>query len=207
MENATFRKWLAEHGCRFDTEPPLIKLMKQANATYDGVRVNIDNTALLRLLKNHGNVSEITLKNSPPDDEQRFDQNGQVGKVRDELLDARLELHCSHHTHFEAEVTQSAAQIVVDSDGLRLQQLAMGQQHSQFLTAQRLHMHRTVKPRPHHLRHTARIVTVGLVDLRSYSCAPPCGPAMLVTHDPTATLAVHCGNGFDAGFSPTKVLV
>jgi len=30
---------------------------------------------------------------------------------------------------------------------------------------------------------------------------------MLVTHDPTATLAVHCGNGFDAGFSPTKVLV
>jgi hypothetical protein len=28
-----------------------------------------------------------------------------------------------------------------------------------------------------------------------------------VANDPTATLAVHCGNGFDAGFSPTKVLV
>jgi hypothetical protein len=25
---------------------------------------------------------------------------------------------------------------------------------------------------------------------------------MLVTHDPTATLAVHCGNGFDVGFNP-----
>src|SRR5450756_1065956 len=36
----------------------------------------------------------------------------------------------------------------------------------------------------------------------SYSCIPPCGPAILVTQDPTATLAVHCGKGFDAGFSP-----
>src|SRR5450759_605143 len=25
---------------------------------------------------------------------------------------------------------------------------------------------------------------------------------MLVTHDPSATLALHCGNGFDSGFSP-----
>src|ERR1700731_3045985 len=33
----------------------------------------------------------------------------------------------------------------------------------------------------------------------SYSYAPPCGPALLVTQDPSATLAVHCGNGFDAG--------
>src|SRR6202521_4995636 len=36
----------------------------------------------------------------------------------------------------------------------------------------------------------------------SYSYAPPCGPALLVTQDPSATLAVHCGNGLDAGFSP-----
>src|SRR6476661_1092838 len=42
----------------------------------------------------------------------------------------------------------------------------MGQQHPQFLTAQRLHMHRTVKPNSHHLGHAARIVAVGLVDLR-----------------------------------------
>src|ERR1700731_2971344 len=34
----------------------------------------------------------------------------------------------------------------------------------------------------------------------SYSYAPPCGPALLVTQDPSATLAVHCGNGFDARF-------
>jgi hypothetical protein len=27
-------------------------------------------------------------------------------------------------------------------------------------------MHRAIKTRPHHLRHTARIVTVGLIDLR-----------------------------------------
>ena len=35
----------------------------------------------------------------------------------------------------ETEVAQSAAQVVLDGDGLRLQQLAMGQQHPQFLTA------------------------------------------------------------------------
>jgi hypothetical protein len=27
-------------------------------------------------------------------------------------------------------------------------------------------------------------------------------PRWFVANDPTATLAVHCGNGFDAGFSP-----
>jgi hypothetical protein len=29
----------------------------------------------------------------------------------------------------------------------------------------------------------------------------------LSANDPTATFAVRCGNGFDAGFSPIKVLV
>src|SRR6266566_5784084 len=42
----------------------------------------------------------------------------------------------------------------------------MCQQHPQFLTAYRLHMHRAIKPRPHHLRYAARIVAVRLVDLR-----------------------------------------
>jgi hypothetical protein len=35
----------------------------------------------------------------------------------------------------EAEVAQGAAQVVFDVDRLRHQQLAMGQQHPQFLTA------------------------------------------------------------------------
>jgi hypothetical protein len=42
----------------------------------------------------------------------------------------------------------------------------MGQQHPQFLAAERLHMHRAIKARPHHLGDAARIVAVGLVDLR-----------------------------------------
>src|SRR5260370_23287485 len=42
----------------------------------------------------------------------------------------------------------------------------MCQQHPQLLIAYRLHMHRTIKPRPHHLRYAARIVAVRLVDLR-----------------------------------------
>jgi hypothetical protein len=56
-------------------------------------------------------------------------------EVFDQLLDARLELDCPDHTHLEAEVAQGGAQIILDGDGLRLQQLAMGQQHAQLLTA------------------------------------------------------------------------
>jgi hypothetical protein len=32
-------------------------------------------------------------------------------------------------------------------------------------------MHRTIKPHPHHLRYAARIVAVGLVDLRLQRCS------------------------------------
>jgi len=42
----------------------------------------------------------------------------------------------------------------------------MGQQHSQFLAAERLYMHRTVQSHPDHLSDAARIIAVGLVDLR-----------------------------------------
>jgi hypothetical protein len=42
----------------------------------------------------------------------------------------------------------------------------MRQQHAQFLTAERLYMYRPIKPDPHHLRDTARIVAIRLVDLR-----------------------------------------
>jgi len=41
----------------------------------------------------------------------------------------------------------------------------MGQQHPQFLAAQRLYMDRSVKPHPHHLRNAAGIIAIGLVDL------------------------------------------
>src|SRR6266481_429742 len=42
----------------------------------------------------------------------------------------------------------------------------MGQQHSQFLTAECLDMNRAIKPDPHHLCDAACIVAVRLVDLR-----------------------------------------
>src|SRR5438046_3066649 len=65
----------------------------------------------------------------PPDYEQRFDQHGQVGDPLDKLLNARFELYRSHHTNLEAKVAQRGTQIVLDSDRLRLQQLAVSQQH------------------------------------------------------------------------------
>jgi hypothetical protein len=36
----------------------------------------------------------------------------------------------------------------------------------------------------------------------SDSIDPRPAPAILVTQDPSATLAVHCGNDFNVGFSP-----
>src|SRR6266850_863769 len=109
--------------------------------------------------------SSDLLAKRPPDNKHRFDQLSKIREVFDKLPDARLELQHSHNAHLEAEVTQGPTQVVIDGDGLRLQQFAMGQQHAQFLAAQRLHMHRAIKSRPHHLCDATRIVAVGLVDL------------------------------------------
>ena len=61
------------------------------------------------------------LAKDPPDNQQRFDQDGQVGEVLDKLLDARLELGGLHHADLETEVAQSRTQIILNSNGLRLQ--------------------------------------------------------------------------------------
>ena len=44
------------------------------------------------------------LAKRPPDDQQRFDQHGQVGHVLDQLFDSGLELHRPDHSDLEAEV-------------------------------------------------------------------------------------------------------
>jgi hypothetical protein len=59
----------------------------------------------------------------PPDNKQRLDQQGHIGKVRDELLDARLKLNRPHYAHLKAEVAQGGTQVVLDGDGLRLSRL------------------------------------------------------------------------------------
>src|ERR1017187_3526359 len=65
------------------------------------------------------------LAKRPSDNEQWFDQSGYIWKINDQLSDACLELYLSDHAHLEAEVAQRAAQIIVYSDGLGLQQLAI----------------------------------------------------------------------------------
>ena len=70
------------------------------------------------------------LAKRPPDNKQRLDQHSQIGLVLDQLLDPSLELHRPDRAHLEAEVAQSAAQVVLDGDRLRLQQLAMGRRRN-----------------------------------------------------------------------------
>src|SRR3974390_3010528 len=105
------------------------------------------------------------------DNQQRFDKDGQIRDVFHEFLDARLKLYRSRHADLEPKVAKGGTQIVLDRNRLRLQQLAMGQQHPQLLTAHRLHMHWPVEPRPHHLRHAAGIIAISLVDLSLQRCA------------------------------------
>jgi hypothetical protein len=56
----------------------------------------------------------------PPDNEHRLDQHRQVGEVLNKLADAGLKLHLPNHANLEAEVAQSAAQVILDCDRLRL---------------------------------------------------------------------------------------
>ena len=70
-------------------------------------------------------LDDELLAKYPPDDKQRFNRLSQVGQVLDQLLNAPLELHLPDHPDLEAEVAQSPAQVVLDGDSLRLQQLAV----------------------------------------------------------------------------------
>ena len=56
-------------------------------------------------------------------------------EVFDQLLIRASNLTARAYPPCQAEVAQGAAQVVLDGDGLRLQQLAMGQQHAQLLAA------------------------------------------------------------------------
>src|SRR3974390_1188356 len=105
------------------------------------------------------------------ENQQRFDKDGQIRDVFHEFLDARLKLYRSRHADLEPKVAQGGTQIVLDRNRLRLQQLAMRQQHPQLLTAYRLHMHWPIEPRSHHLRHAAGIIAIRLVDLSLQRCA------------------------------------
>src|SRR5262249_20757187 len=71
------------------------------------------------------------LAQHPADNEHRFDQCHQVGDVLDELFNTRLKLDRAHDADLETKVTQTGTQIILNGDGLRLQQLTMGQQRAQ----------------------------------------------------------------------------
>jgi hypothetical protein len=96
-----------------------------------------------------------------PDNKQGFNQRDEIGKILDHLVLGR-----PHNPDLETEVAQGGPQVILNSNGFRLQKLAVGQQHAQLLTPECLHMHRAIKPDPHHLGIPRGIVAIGLVDLR-----------------------------------------
>jgi hypothetical protein len=80
---------------------------------------------------------------------------GQALRLRPRVKPEAAEICPDYHTRKRRPVPQRRP--LIEPSELRLS-MAMGH------TAQRLHMHRPVKPRPHHLRDAARIVAVRLLD-------------------------------------------
>jgi hypothetical protein len=97
---------------------------------------------------------------------QDSNSEGKVEDILDKLLDAGFEPHLADHSGLEAEVAQSTSQIVLDGEGLWTAIACDGSTASAVLAAERLYMHRTVQSHPDHLSDAARIIAVGLVDLR-----------------------------------------
>jgi len=54
------------------------------------------------------------LANYPPDNEQRFHQHGQIGKVLDKLPNTHLVLDRADRADLETEVAQGGTQVVLD---------------------------------------------------------------------------------------------
>src|SRR5215472_1889706 len=129
----------------------------------------------------------------PPNNEQRLDQYGQLGEVIDELFDPRVKLDRPDHAHLETEVAQGGAQVVLNGDGFRLQQPAVGQQHPQFLAAQRLYMDGTIKPICAMPRASLRSVLLTC----AFNAARICRVSTQITGKPASArvLNSHCDSG------------
>ena len=80
------------------------------------------------------------------DDEQWFDHTvrSRGGSRRASLIRAWTLQLADHPNLVDPQVAQGSSQVVLDGDGLQLQQLAVGQRHPHLLAAQHLHMHRTI---------------------------------------------------------------
>src|SRR5665254_16796 len=88
-------------------------LLYTSDAADDLTRVDLGGCRIIKKKKNDSEqaamLDDELLAKYAPDDKQRFNQLSQVGQVRDQLLDARLELHLPDHPDLEAEVAQSTA--------------------------------------------------------------------------------------------------
>jgi hypothetical protein len=74
--------------------------------------------------------------------QQRLGNFGQVRQAGNQFTDAGFELDGTDRPDLEPEIAHQAADVILDGEGLTLQQLAGRQQGPLTLTRERLHMHR-----------------------------------------------------------------
>jgi hypothetical protein len=72
-------------------------------------------------------TSGRSAREAPAEQQAAVRSTPPVGQVLDELVNARLKLDRSYYADLETEVPQSWAQVIVNGNGLRLQQLAVGE--------------------------------------------------------------------------------
>ena len=91
-----------------------------------------------------------------------FHDFDEFGHAFDKLTDSFVELDHTDDTDLQSKVPQQTADVVLNGDGLVLQNLASGQQGPTLLAGQRLHVHRSKQIDAHHLSNAARVVLVHL---------------------------------------------
>ena len=84
---------------------------------------------------------------------------GQLRKACYELADPVLEPDLANDPNLKPKVAQQAADVVLNGNGLLLQQLAGRQQGAPVLARQGLHMHRSEQVDAHHLSNAARLAS------------------------------------------------
>lgn len=90
----------------------------------------------------------------------------QFRHVAGQIPDAFLELSSANDANLQTKIAQQPTDIILDRNGLLLQQFSCSQQNAPLLACQRFDVDRSEQIDAHHLCDAASVISVSLVNLR-----------------------------------------